>query len=305
MSDATTDDLLDVDPESVSRDDVDFELVRDALVNGTGMVRDQAAEIMLTFADEDPESVVPALPEIAAAIESDHVNVTNKTISIALLLAEDHLDEIEPLVEPLVSCLYDEIPRTQTFAAKALQPVAEEHPEWLVPHVELLVSVIQNDLEDPTDGMPDEAFGSEELTDQFRAIAEEEQKQQFLARGVAGNLLYEAVQSDPSAGREHVDELLATLDDADGTVTAATVDTLAAIGERDPIAIEDAVPTLLDLLDHPSEQVQARAVKALGFSSDDRAVDPLKQLADDRDSSEDLREMAAQTADWIENETQN
>lgn len=305
MSDATVDDLLDLEPESVTQDEVDLEVVQEALRDETGLVRDQAADILLTFANTDPESALPAIPEIAVAIDSDHVNVTNKAVSTAMLVGEDHIDAIEPLVEPLVHCLYDEIPRTQAFAAKALQPVAKEHPEWLVDHVEVLLSVITADLDDPTEGMPDDVMGGSETTEQFQKVAEEEKKQQFLARSVAANLLYEAVEVDTAVGRSHVDELVAAIGESDGTVTAAVVDTLAAIGEADPIAIEDAVPSLVDLLENPSEEIQARSVKALGFSGDERAIDPLRELAEDSKAGEDLRELATQTADWIDNETHN
>lgn len=305
MTEATTEDLLAVDPQSATRDEVDFDLVCEALVEETDLVRDRAADIMLTFADDDPESVLPALTEIGAAIDSDHVNVTNKAVSTVTLLTDDHLDDLEPVVEPLIHCLYGETPRTRAFAAKALRPIVQEHPEWLVPHVETLVSVVATKLDDPTADVPDEAYDHDEIAELFQKVSEEERKQQFLARGVAANLLYEAVVTDPSAGRPHVEALVAALNENDATVTAAVVDTIAAIGERDPIAIEDAVPALIDYLDFPSEEVRARAVKALGFSADDRAVAPLRELAADEEGNEDLRAMAAETADWIDNETQN
>lgn len=305
MSDATMDGLLDVDPESVTRDDVELDLVREALRDETGLVRDRAAEILLEFTDDDPASVLPAIPEIAVAIDSDHVNVTSKAITAAILLGEEHIEALDPLVEPMVHCLYDEIPRIQAYSAKALKPIAEQHPEWLVSHIDVLLSVVQIDLEDPTEGLPADVPTHREMAEQFQRLSDEEQKQQFLARGTAANLLYEAVKTDPAAGAKHVEELVSTLDDADGTITAAAVDTLAAIGEGDPIAIEDAVPALVDRLEHPSEQVQARAVKALGFSTDERAIEPLRELANDEDAEADLQELAAQTADWIDNETQN
>lgn len=304
MTAATTEDLLDLNPDAVTRDEVDLDLVREALRNETDLVRDRAAAILLTFAEADPESVLPAIEEIAIGVDSDHINVTHKTLSTVVLLGEDHVDELEPVVEPAVDCLYDEVSRTQAFAARALQPVAEHHPEWLVPHTDLLLSVAQAELKDLTEDLPDEVLEDPEAGEQFRNAAEEEKKQQFLARAVAANLLYEAVDADPSSAPD-VDELLDTIEDADGTVTAAMVDAIAAIAEADPIAIEGAVERLIELLDHPAEEVQARTVKALGFSGDDRAVEPLRALADDPDAGDDLQALAAETADWIEHETTN
>jgi HEAT repeat protein len=304
MTAATTEDLLDLNPDSVTRDDVELDLVREALRNETDLVRDRAAAILLAFAEADPESVLPAIEEIAIGVDSDHINVTHKTLSTVVLLGEEHVDELEPLVEPTVGCLYDEVPRTQAFAAKALQPIAANHPEWLVPHTDLLLSVAQAELEDLTDDIPDETLEDPNAAEQFQNAAKEEQKQQFLARAVAANLLYEAVDADPSTAPA-VDELLDTIEGADGTVTAAMIDSIAAIGEAGPIAIEGAVEPLIELLDHPAEEVRARVVKALGFSGDDRAVEPLRDLADDPDAGDDLQALAAETADWIEQETQN
>ena len=304
MTAATTEDLLDLDPESVTQSDVDLDLVRDAVRNETDLVRDRAAAILLAFAEDDPESVLPAVEEIAVGIDSDHINVRHKTLSAAVILGEDHVDELGPIVEPTVNCLYDHVPRTQAFAAKALRPIAAERPEWLVPHTDLLLTVVREDLEDLTDQFPDEVLEDPRAGEQFQNVAEEEKKQQFLARAVAANLLYEAVDTDPSAAPD-LEELLDTIKGADGTVTAAMIDTIAAIGQADPIAIEDAVEPMIELLDHPTEEIQARVVKALGFSGDDRAIEPLRDLADDPSAGDDLQALAAETADWIETETQN
>jgi HEAT repeat protein len=304
MTVGTTEDLLDIDPESVTQSDVELDLVRDAVRNETDLVRDRAAEILLSFAEDDPESVLPAVEEIAVGIGSDHINVRHKTLSAAVMLGEDHVDELEPVVEPTVHCLHDKVPRTQAFAAKVLRPIAAERPEWLVPHTDLLLSVAREDLEDLTDQIPDEVLEDPQAAEQFQNAAQEEKKQQFLARAVAANLLYEAVDTDPSAAPD-LEKLLDTIEGADGTVTAAMIDTIAAIGQADPIAIEDAVEPLIELLDHPTEEIQARAVKALGFSGDDRAIEPLRDLADHPGAGDDLQALAAETADWIETETQN
>lgn len=305
MTAATTEDLLDIDETEVTPDDVDLDLVRDGLRDEEGLVRDKAASILLTFAEEDEGSVLPALPEIVDGIASDHVNVVNKTVTIAILLTDDHVDELEDAVGPLVGSLNEGLPRTQAFAAKALTPIAEDHPEWIVPHFEELLAVIQQELNDPTEGAPEPDFGDQEIAEQYQKVAQNEMKQQFLGRSVGANLLVEAAREDPGVARPHVDELRELIGAIDGTVTAALTDVLADIGENDPIAVESAVETLIDLLDHPSEQVQARAVTALGFSEDDRAIGPLRELADDvrsdDETNEDLRDLALETADWLEN----
>lgn len=304
MSDATTEDLLDVDPESATMETVDFELVRHAVREGEGLVRDRAAAILLALTDNDPESVLPAIPAIVAGIESDHVNVTSKMLSAAIILTDDHVDALEPLVEPLLTCLTDALPRTQAFAAKAIGPIAEAHPEWLTPYPDRLLAVIQMEVEDPLADAPESQFEQEGQAEQYQAVTEEAQKQQFMARSVAAHLLLEVVEVDPDIGNERIDELLTILETADATVTIAIVDIFAAVGEVDPIAIEPAVDPLIELLQHPSEQVQARVVKALGFSGDERAIEPLERLAADDEVDPELQELAAETADWIESEVQ-
>ena len=303
MPDATTDTLLDVDPETATVEEIDLDLVSEALHDGDGLVRDRAAELMQIVAQDAPESALDSLPAIVAGIESDHINVTQKSVATVVVLTDDHVDELEATVEPLVGTLYGAIPRTRTFAAKALTPIAESHPEWLVPHVETLLTIIAADFDDPLEGAPDRGEINKNMADRFQQLSDEEIRQQFLARATAANLLFEAVKTDPSIGTDYVDDLLAADDGSDATVTAAVLDVLAVIGDEDPIA--GAVEPLLEKLDHPDEQVRARAVKTLGFSGDDRAVEPLRELASDDDAGDDLQDLAAQTADWIEQNTQN
>lgn len=300
MPNATTDDLLDLDPDEADPEDIDLALVRDALHDGEGLVRDRAAELMLVVAREEPEEALHSLSAIVAGVSSGHVNVTLKSVSAVVVLTEYYVDELEPTVEPLVDCLYGEIPRTRAFAAKALGAIAEDHPEWFVPHVGTLVDVVGQDLDDPLEGAPGPEEADEQMLERLEVVAQEENKQQFLARATAANLLYEAVQEAPAEGAAHVDALVDADDGTDATVTAAVMDILAVVGEHDQRAIEGAVEHLIDRLDYPNEQVRARAVKALGFSGDERAVEPLRDLATDDEADPDLRDLAAETADWIE-----
>ena len=305
MPDATTDALLDLQPETATVDDIDLDLVCEALHDGEGLVRDRAAALMQIVAQDAPESALDSLPAIVAGIESDHINVTQKSVATVVVLTDDHVDELEATVEPLIGTLHGAVPRTRTFSAKALSPIAEAHPEWFVPHVETLITIVAADFDDPLEGAPDLGEVDDNTAERFQQLSNEEIKQQFLARATAANLLFEAVKTDPSIGTDYVDDLLAADDGSDATVTAAVLDVLAVIGDEDPIAIEGAVEPLLEKLDHPDEQVRARAVKTLGFSGDDRAVEPLRELASDDDAGDDLQDLAAQTADWIEQNTQN
>jgi HEAT repeat protein len=90
------------------------------------------------------------------------------------------------------------------------------------------------------------------------------------------------------------------LDDDNPAVRAAAAGTLAALAEHQPTELNEVVPPLIDALDDVDETVRARAVAALGHLGDDAAVDPLREVAGNEDTDADLRDLAAETADFLD-----
>jgi len=96
-----------------------------------------------------------------------------------------------------------------------------------------------------------------------------------------------------------VDELVALVDHDDSSVAGLAVEMLTEVGEADPDAIVPAYDQFVDALDHDDQRVYVRAVRALGVLGDDRAVEPLRDLANSTDD-EDASELIEDTAAYLE-----
>lgn len=297
---STTDELTELDVEELSPEDVDLTLVRDGLADEENLVRDRAAAISLTLADEDVESVTPLLPALIAAARDDNVNVVLKTITTLNLVAESRPEELPDAVGVLCAALTHDLPRVQLFAGKAVQTIGAEHPEWFVPHAEALLRTLQAEITDPTNGAERLGVaGDPPLQKQLDEVRRGEQFQQYSVQAVAGNLLIEVSDQDPTAVAPHVSEITELLGSEDLNVVACAAEMLGNLAWADAPAAADAVDPLTDCLDSESDVVVARTITALGHLGAETAVEPLREAAAEHDDA-DLRDLAAETADWLE-----
>lgn len=294
-----SDDVRDIDPETVEAGEVDLDRVEAGLRSDENLVRTHAAQIATAVAAEDPLAIRPLVPTLGELFDDDRAVVLKEVLFALSLLADADPGAVVDLADGLVGVLDHDLPVVNSAGARALRPVAVAHPEAFVDHVDDLLAAVERPVSDPMAGLEPSPNPDMVRTETVENVRGQSRRRQLAARVVAANVVVEVAEIEPDAVRPHVDRLVALLDDDDPAVRAASAGVLATVAEHRPDAIEAAVPSLVDALEDVDDTTRARAVAALGYVGDDAAVDPLWDLAADDETDEALREMAAETADFL------
>ena len=303
MTDADNHDIMavSVGPENPATD-VDVEVLREGLASDDENVRLHAANVASFVPLADVETLIAVLPELRDCLAADDLDVTNYQAAIAVkVISEEDPTLLEEAVPRLVELLNHEMSLIRSVTATCMANVAMERPEFIASEVAPLVAVTVTEPEDTIDRehMENRELGSEQRKS-LEALNWEEGVRDQLARDVAANLLVEVADHDHSLVEPHLDDLVAILDTAPFSVRTAVADVVAQVAKNDPAAASNAVEPLCAQLDQPQDALVATSITALGFIEDSAAVDPLRELAADEERAEDLRELAAETADFID-----
>jgi len=302
MTDAERHEIMAVDPETdLPEAEVAPETVRSGLDSDDTIVRMHAAKVAAVLGRADAERVAPLADDLADALD-DERNVVSFQSAIALAcIAEEDVDRLEPAVPELVAMLSDEFADVRELSARALATVVQDRSDLFVDHVDGLIAAAGQEPENVLDpeAEPEAELDPETVQSPTQTVNKEKHVQQMLARETAANVLAETATHDPAAAEPHVPDLVDLLSDPNIGVATAAADVLGTVAEENPAAVADAVDPLRDLLDEDDENLVAVAVRALGFADDPAAVPELRELAADEDRSEDLRDLAAETADYL------
>lgn len=286
--------------EGVPRDDVAPATVRSGLESDRATVRSTAATVAAGLAQSDPDALSELAPALVDRLGDDQRVVVYQSLIALSHVARDDPGSLVPAVDRLVARLSDDLPVIRTLSARILGFVVLERPGVLADHAGALVDAA---LADPDEVLDADAIADEVSDRHGRRSLEEVNRrartQTVLARQTVANVLVEVAAHDPDAVGAHVDGVVDLLEDDAGVVTAAA-DVLRILAEADPALVEPTIDSLCDVLDHPDESVVATAVPALGHAGDPSAVSALRDLAADEDRSAELRELAAETADFLE-----
>lgn len=292
-------DLKGVDPESLSVGDVPVDVVVAGLESDDNLVRKSAASLNAALAAEDVELVLDHVDLMADLLDDERAVVVRETVVAFMWLAEERPDALEEYVGDLVDVLRHELPLIQNYGSQAVRLLGAEHPEWFVPHVDALLDVVEDERTNQVTAEDIERM-DQGAVEQVRDLDATEERRHVATRTVAGHLLIEAADRDPAAVAPHADRLIDLLsNDSLGTRTwsAAAIGNLA---KHDAAPVTDAVGPLGELVDHTDEMAAANAITALGYIGDDRAVEPLRDAATADGVDEDVRALAAETADFLD-----
>lgn len=308
MSDAQRHDIMAVDPDEESDlEGVSLETLRSGLRSDDDKVRTHAARVAAAAARADPTTVGDLVPTLVDRLGDDQNVVQHQCLRAFSMLSREEPERVEPAVPSLVAALDHDLPLLATVASQTLGYVALERPDLFTDHVEALVAA--TDIE--PSGLYDEAELAEaDWFDQhkgeyfLRTNAEVENRDVF-RRKILAHLLVEVAEYEPAAFVPHVSRFVELLDDEDDGVVAASTDVVASIAREDSDAAAEAFDALCSLLDHGDQGVVVSAVTALGYLGNPDAVGPLRALATGeggRDFPEEVRELAAETAEFLEDE---
>lgn len=300
MSDDTSVPVGDVDPESGELSERDVADIREALQADEPITRQEGARTCKLVAQENPGALRPLVDDLVGLLEDDNVSAAQQAGTVLLGVATEHPDELTDAVPAIVTLAEHDVNAVQLIGAQLLSKVVVERPAAAAPEVERLISILHDHP-----GSFESSEGADMVDDPdtrqtIVAHEQEEHGMQLQTQGTIANVLVAVAEAEPAAFRDHVDELIDLVDHDDSSLAGLAVETLTEVGEAHPDAIEPAYDRFVDALDHDDQRVYVRAVRALGVLGDDRAVEPLRDLAESTDD-EDVEELAEDTATFLEN----
>ncbi|WP_435180547.1 HEAT repeat domain-containing protein [Halorussus sp. AFM4] len=286
------------DPESVSPDDVDEAEVRAALASSSPLVKQTGVDVCETLAEADVDAVRPYLDDVAALADDDNAAIALRAIAVLDEVAGEDPAAMEGRVAGLVSAADAEVVDVQLTAATALGKLVVARPDLVAPYASRLAEAIRDTEPDPE---PEDVGDLVDDRVTRRTIAEHvegERKRRTSGRRTLVNVAVAVTEEEPEAAFDAAEGLVALLDDVDPGVAGGAVDALGELAKADPEVVAPASDRLTECLDHDRTVVRARAVRALGHLGDDAAVPDLRRVAE-ADDDEDVRELAAETADFL------
>ncbi|MCU4802651.1 HEAT repeat domain-containing protein [Halobacteria archaeon HArc-gm2] len=301
MSNDTSVPVGDVDPESGELSERDVAQIREALRAEKPTTRQDGTRTCKLVVQEDPSALQPLLDDLVALLEDDSVSVAQQAGTVLLSFATEHPGELTDSVSEIVTLATHEVNAVTLIGAQLLSKVVVEQPATAASEVDRLLPLLR---EHPGSFEPSDGVDMVDNPDTRQSIVAHEQQEhgmQLQAQGTVANVLVAAAEVEPAAFTDHVDELVALVDHDDPSIAGLAVETLTEVGEAHPDAIAPAYDQFVDALDHDDQRVYVRAVRALGVLGDDRAVEPLRDLADSTDD-DDVSELVEDTATFLENQ---
>lgn len=303
MSDATSHEVLEIEvEEDEPLEGVSPSVLRSGLESEDPMVRAHAARVAEAVAVGDEETILEVLPTVIDRLDDDRRVVVTKCAIVLSVVAEDHPEALEPAVPGLVELLLHEMSLIRILASKALGYVAVDHPEFLLDNEDVLIdATLLEHREDVIDR--DTLYEETDSHTNFEVINQQnvdEDARQMVTRQAAANLLVEVGELEPERLVPETDRIAEGLADQNPSVVAACLDVLGQIAREDRAAVAEHSDAIVECLDRPDGPTVASAVATLGYARDPAAVEPLRDLAADEDRDEDLRELAAETAAFID-----
>lgn len=298
MADESTDDLADVDAESGSLGEAEERDIRAALRSDSPIERRDGARTCAMIAGESVDAVVPLVEDLAPLLEADRVSIAQHAGSAMLVVTTERPEEVLDAVPEITTLATHEVDGPRLLGANLLRTLAVEHPEALSDDVHRLLPVLH---EETGPYEPSAAVTDVDDPDARLSITEQEQeehKKKLESLGTIANVVVAVAEAEPAALFDHVDELVELLDHDDGTIAGATIDAIAEIASADPNQASPAFDALVESLDRDDERIQARTIRALGFLEDERAVEPLEEIAG-KSEDEDVAELATETAAFL------
>jgi len=291
--------LAGVEPAEVSVEDIEESEVRDALESSKPLVRQRGVNVCNALAKADADAVRPFIDNLGAVLDRTNRPVTLKAISSLDSVARTDPAALEPVLADLAGVLDNDFVDAPLTAANVFGKVVVEHPELCAPYASVLIDAVQetepdpnlNDYSDVTD---------DKLTQKTLQRHERSQRCRRMAdRRVLINVIVAIAETEPDALVDSVPDLVALFDDVDPGITGGAIDALGELARPRPDAVAPVAKDIITCLDHDRIDIRVRAIRALGHLGADSAIPKLREIAEN-DGSEDVREVAAQTADFLD-----
>ncbi|QLK26337.1 HEAT repeat domain-containing protein [Natrinema zhouii] len=289
-----------IDPESITRDDIDDAELRAALSSSDPLVRQRGIDVCETLAEEGVDAVRPVLDEVASLANDDNSPIALRAITVLRTVAERDPGALEGRLTDLVDTAGADIVDVQLTGSTVLAALVVERPDLVAPFVRQLLEGIRVTEPDPQGEDLSDVVTDEVTRRTIQDHEDEERKRRISARQTLSNVVVAAIESEPQSAFDAVDALVALLDDAYPAISGGAIDALAQLAAAKPAVVAPVRDRLIDCLDDDSVVVRARTVRALGHLGDDAAVPKLRDVAA-TDANRDVRELADETANFLAN----
>lgn len=291
-------------------DAVDLDKILPLLDADLGQARNEALNVLFELAEDDPDRVVEHVDLVVERLDDEFVLAASTAAQVLASVGQEQPEEVLPAMPELVDML-DQLPPLVSYrAAGALIPLLSHDPDAFVPYADDLVDVL---VDPPDPGIPTEEELQEMSPEEREEMKErlssrEKQARQDIARsyGVqefAANAVVEVAEREPQLVADRAGELPPAFAEDPPIVQTATLDAVASVAEHDPDAVDPIVDDLIALSQRTTvNSVRAHAIQALGYAGATEAIEPLREIAasDDPQLKDDVRELATDTADFLE-----
>ncbi|MCU4740795.1 HEAT repeat domain-containing protein [Natronoglomus mannanivorans] len=289
-----------VDTAKSDPDAIDLEEIEALLDDDWEERRNTGLKVLVGLAADDPERVVPFVDDVIDCLSESYGPARSHAALVLTLLVEDYPELVEPAIPQLVDNLTDETPIYRYRAARTIALQTEATPESFVEHADDLIDVL---IDGPTvskPAPPDDPSRREQHKGQVEHL-QPDFARSAATKEVAANVLVEVAEREPSVCAERLSDLYSVLENEDEVplVRGAIVDIVKHIAMADAADSPAVTDVLIDHLDDDTTVVRARAIRALGFAEVADAIEPLRTVAES-DPDEDVRDLASETADWLE-----
>lgn len=290
---------------------VDVEKVLALLDAENGVVRSTALRALAHVARHDPDLVVEHTDAFAESLDDGLSGAEVQAAALLRAIAGEYPERVAPATPQLVGKLGEQPPVKSHKAALVCSQLLAHDPEVFVPHADELVDVVQAP---PEHGVPTEAELQAMPDDQEQAVrdrlasrpqqAQADVERTYGVRELAANALVEVARLEPGTVADRVEDLRPGMHEEPPIVRTATLDVVANVAEHDPDAVEPLIDDLIERAGDDTTVVRTHAIQALGFAGATEAVEPLREVAaaDAPEVTDDLRDLAAETADFLAGE---
>lgn len=303
MSDGSPAPFAEVEPESVSPGTVDAAELRAALAADTAVVRQRGVRAAAALAGRDADAARPFVDDLIDRLDDESLAVARFAATALVPVSEEYPDDFAGSLDPVVTLAESDLGGIRGLGASILGNVVVDRPADCRPYLDRLLAVL-NDAEGTLSQSDLQFEFSDEQsidTGTRKALAkqnEEEAQMRIAAMGILANVVVAIAEADPESVRDDLDEVAVLLAHDDPTVAGAALDVFCEVAQVDPDATTAHVDAVADCLGHVDASVRAKAIQTLGFAGDPSVVPRLREVAAE-DEDDDVRDLAAETADFL------
>lgn len=228
----------------------DLEGVRTLLTDPDDNVRAAAASFLGAFCRVDPDAVRPAVPSLATLLEDEYGVARRNALEALERLSAVAPEAVRPIVDSILGRLESDHDDVRARALTILARLSADDGAVAAPAVSTLRDLFRYGVERPdgSDG-PDDADGPRDESGTSRrleSVHRERRSRHRRVRQLAGHTLRRTATADPDAVAPVADDVVALVADPDPHVRTAAAETLLALADGRPDAVEPHLETLAE-----------------------------------------------------------